>query len=86
MWVVQAHSSGQQESPLRLLQLVNVLQQVNTQQEGEQQLHVWLCTSVREQYFTQCREPECPLGSILYVYFVLLPRMVSGSGFLPYMS
>ena len=33
--------------------------------------------------------PECPLGSILYVYFVLLPRMVSGSGlpfFLPYMS
>ena len=33
--------------------------------------------------------PECPLGLILYVYFVLLPRMVSGSGlpfFLPYMS
>ena len=30
--------------------------------------------------------PECPLGSILYV---LLPRMVSGSGllfFLPYMT
>ena len=33
--------------------------------------------------------PECPLGSILYVYFVLLPRMVSGSGlpfFYMYMS
>ena len=33
--------------------------------------------------------PECPLGSIFNVYFVLLPRMVSGSGlpfFLPYMS
>ena len=33
--------------------------------------------------------PECPLGLILYVYFVLLPRMVSGLGlpfFFPYMS
>ena len=32
--------------------------------------------------------PECPLGSILYVYYVLVSCMVSGLGlpfFLPYM-
>ena len=51
----------------------------------------WLAIkdSLTHRHSSQGWAPECPLGSILYVYFVLLPRMVSGSGlpfFLPYMS
>ena len=51
----------------------------------------WVCGESWLDSLTHCPSsqgwaPKCPLGSI---YFVLLPRMVSGSGlpfFLPYKS
>ena len=55
-------------------------------------LGVWGELASHKDSLTHCPSslgwaPECPLGSVLYVYFVLLPRIVSGSGlpfFLPY--
>ena len=40
--VVETDPASQEEPPLWLLQLVDVLQEVDTQEEGEQELSVWV--------------------------------------------